>query len=139
MRSVSFPFRRFTVSRILLISGFALMISLSSCYYDNEEELYEHVQTIQCDTTNVTYSATIKPIMQENCNSCHNQAGPSGGVATDTYAGLQAITAAGLNDKLWGAVAHVNGFSPMPQGGNKLSDCNLAKIRVWINGGALNN
>lgn len=115
------------------------MISLSSCYYDNEEELYEHVQTIQCDTTNVTYSATIKPIMQENCNSCHNQAGPSGGVATDTYAGLQAITAAGLNDKLWGAVAHVNGFSPMPQGGNKLSDCNLAKIRVWINGGALNN
>jgi len=27
----------------------------------------------------------------------------------------------------------------MPQGSDQLSDCKIAKIRAWINAGALNN
>jgi len=136
MTKTAFPFH---FSRFLNFAGFLLLISFSACYYDHEEELYQNIQISQCDTSNVTYSGTIKAIMQENCNSCHNQANPSGGIATDNYAGLQALTVNGLNGKLWGVLNHLNGFSPMPQGGNKLNDCQLSKVKAWINAGAPNN
>jgi hypothetical protein len=34
---------------------------------------------------------------------------------------------------------HSPGFSPMPQNDNKLSECNIAKIKKWIATGAPNN
>jgi len=44
-----------------------------------------------------------------------------------------------LNGTLAGAIEHTPGFTPMPQFGDKLSDCNIAIIKAWINNGALNN
>jgi hypothetical protein len=43
------------------------------------------------------------------------------------------------NGKLYGAVNHSPGYSPMPKGGTKLSACNISKIKAWIDGGSLNN
>jgi hypothetical protein len=31
------------------------------------------------------------------------------------------------------------GFKAMPQGGNKLDQCDINKIQKWVNAGALNN
>lgn len=116
---------------------FALVVlSFSSCYYDNEEELYPSV--ITCDTITVTYSATIAPILTTNCNGCHNTASASasgGGVILDTYS--QASTYA-LSGKLFGVVSHTSG-SPMPKGGAKIDDCSIAKIKKWAAAGAPNN
>lgn len=114
--------------------GLMISLAFTSCYYDNEEELYPN--PVACDTTNVTYSATIAPILSANCNGCHASGAPSAGIVTDNYTDLQTIV---QNGKLVGAINHLNGFSPMPKGGNKLSDCNLAKIEKWINAGAPNN
>jgi hypothetical protein len=43
------------------------------------------------------------------------------------------------NGKLVGAITHAAGFLPMPQSAPKLSDCNINKIKDWVNRGALNN
>ena len=88
-----------------------------------------------CDSTNVTFTAVIKPIIQTNCVGCHNQSLASGGHNFTTHTGLAAVA---NNGKLVGAISHAPGFKAMPQGG-KLNDCQIAQIRKWVNLGALNN
>lgn len=123
---------RIILTLVLILVG---LILFNACYYDSEEYLYGN-QVQPCDTSAVKYSTVIAPLVASNCNSCHSSASPSGNVVTDNYTGLAAIAA---NGKLWGAVNHNNGFSAMPKGGNKLSNCELAKIRIWIQAGAPNN
>jgi hypothetical protein len=103
---------------------------LASCYYDSEEYLY--ADTGECDTTNVTYAGFVAPLLESNCNSCHNPASPSGNVITSDYSNL--IIAIN-NGSFKGAINHDPGFSPMPKGGNKLPDCDLSKINAWLNAG----
>jgi len=111
-----------------------VLTSVTGCYYDNEEELYP--QPVECDTLNITYSATIAPIMETNCNECHGGSSPSANIRTDTYDGLKIIADDG---KLWGAINHENGYSPMPKDRPKLNDCDLKKIEIWLDNGALND
>ena len=126
------------IKRIMLIAipvMAILVFSNTVCYYDNEQELYQFT-TVNCDTTNVTYTKTIAPIMQTNCNFCHDQTSASGGINTSGYSNLVVIA---NNGKLWGTVNHDAGFSFMPKGGGKLSGCDLAKIAKWIHDGSKNN
>lgn len=89
-----------------------------------------------CDTTGVTFSGTVQPILQATCYGCHSSGAPSGNVVLDTYAGVSSV----VNDgSLLGAIKHQQGFVAMPQGGSKLPDCSIAKIEAWINAGAANN
>lgn len=117
----------------VLVVLFIFACGWSSCYYDKEEEIYPPVT--QCDTTNVSYQATIVPLLKANCNACHNSAAPSAGIVTDNYQGIKIIAS---NGKLYGSIAHLSGYSPMPKGGNKLSDCNIQKVKAWINAGSPN-
>lgn len=118
----------------LIICASLLTWAMSSCYYDNEEYLYP--EPVDCDTTNVTYSGTVVPILESNCNSCHNQVSQQGGVITDNYNDLKVAID---NGSFRGAINHINGWSPMPKGGNKLPECDLTKINLWLDRGAPNN
>jgi hypothetical protein len=120
---------------ILIATGFLFLFMISSCYYDNVEDLYPYASSA-CDTTNVTYSQTIAPIMAANCNVCHSTAIANGNVITDTWKGLSIVA---KNEQLWNAVDWTDGINNMPQAGSKLSDCNLAKINIWIKAGSLDN
>jgi hypothetical protein len=123
--------------KLLKISGFAfLSMIVTSCYYDNEEYLYPGLPDGQCDTTGVTYSAVVAPILASNCNACHNTATASGNVITSTYDGLKTAVNSGIFRK---AINHESGASPMPKNGNKLPACELLKIDAWINQGAPQN
>jgi cytochrome c5 len=88
-----------------------------------------------CDTTNVTYTNSIKAIFDNNCTGCHNTSNPAGGYALDTYSGAVNCANGG---KLLGAIKWLNGYQQMPPSGPKLSDCNIAKIQKWINSGKPN-
>ena len=93
-------------------------------------------QLASCDTSNVNYSGTIRSIISNKCQGCHSGSAAAGGLDYSSYEGVKAK----VNDgRLWGAVNHVAGFSPMPKNGNKLSSCELAQIKKWIDDGALNN
>lgn len=91
---------------------------------------------VACDTANVTFAVSVKPILQTYCNGCHAGSAPSGGIDYSTYNGTKTTA---LNGKLLGSIQHAPGFSAMPQNANKLSACNIAIIKTWIDAGAPNN
>lgn len=123
--------------KYLFISIIAFI--LSSCYYDNQEALYGNLNQT-CDTIAVKYSTHILPILETYCYVCHAAAvvaeGGGGGYNFENFLTLQTLA---LNGHLVGAVSHSPGYSPMPKYGNKLSDCNISAIKIWVNNGALNN
>lgn len=123
-----------TMKRLKLFAYLLLITALQSCYYDNEEDLYP--ENAECDTNNVTYTTTIAPLMEANCNSCHNTNTPNAGVITNNYTDLKVVAD---NGQLWGAVNHEQGYSPMPKNQAKLLKCDLAKIEAWLNAGAPDN
>ena len=89
-----------------------------------------------CDTTLVTYASTVKPIITDYCLGCHSGSAPSANISYETFAGVKATV---TNGTFWGSINHDAGFSPMPKNANKLSTCQLNKIKKWINDGALDN
>ncbi|HEX5001049.1 MAG TPA: hypothetical protein VFW78_01005 [Bacteroidia bacterium] len=108
---------------------------IQSCYYDVEEELYPNVNT-SCDTTGVTYTNSIVPVLSANCYSCHNQGSAQGGVILDDYLNVYAHATDGT---LLGAIRWDAGYKPMPQGGAKLNDCTIKIFETWVNAGAPDN
>jgi hypothetical protein len=121
----------------LLVAIFSLTMGssmLSACYYDNEEYLYPKTGQSNCDTISPTYVVSIAPIFENNCNGCHSSSSSSGSIITDNHADLTTNI-----NKVWLSINHLSGASPMPQGGTKLSYCDIAKIRNWRNLGMPNN
>ncbi|TGE27021.1 hypothetical protein [Hymenobacter metallicola] len=118
---------------LFLVGGLAM---LSSCAYDNAEELFENQPTVACEVLSTTYSATISPILDQNCRTCHSSRFPSGNVNLEGYTQVKRYADSGL---LVGVVSHADGFSPMPQGMPKLSDCDIARIKKWVEDKAPNN
>ena len=114
-----------------------LLFAVSSCYYDVESQLYPAGGT-SCDTTNVSYSVTIKNVLQNNaCFSCHSGSGaPGGNIVLDNYNSIKLYA---QNGRLYGSLNHDPGYAAMPQGGNKLSHCDLTKVKIWITAGIPNN
>ena len=112
-----------------LLAGVAI-----GCSQDNEEELV----TCNTDPANIHYASTITSILSANgCYGCHAGDGSSGGGnSLDNYAGVKRVVD---NGRLVGAINHAPGFSPMPKGGTKISDCDISKIQAWIGAGAPNN
>jgi len=118
----------------ILAVGMATIFA--GCYVDNEEELYPGGGG-DCDLTNISYSGTIVPLLQSNgCLGCHSGGAPSGNISLEGYTNV--MTAA-RNGKLYGAINHSPGFSPMPKGGSKMTACNISKIKAWIDAGSVNN
>ena len=120
---------------LVLLFG-CISVFTTGCYYDNEEDLYPVITLPTCDTVNVTYAATVLPLLESECYSCHGNGASSGNVSLQGYTNLKTYIDNGL---FWGSIAHLEGFSNMPKGGNKLPDCDLDKIQAWINLGAPNN
>jgi hypothetical protein len=89
-----------------------------------------------CDTINVTYTASVLPLVTTKCRGCHSGTNPSGGLDLTTHQKLQAIA---LDGRLMGSITHTSGYVAMPQGGSKLSDCEIDMVRIWINDSAPNN
>ncbi len=105
------------------MSFFILGFFLVSCGKDENVD--------PCVTTGLTYTKDIKTLLA-SCASvgCHNSGSPVGSLAN--YADTKVYIGFG---RILGSLKHSNGFSPMPQGGAKLSDCNISKIEAWIAAG----
>ncbi len=108
--------------------------SLTSCYYDNEEDLYP--QNRLCATDSMSYANDILPVLNAQCLSCHSAAAQQGGVDMEGYTSVKKYVD---NQKFVRSVKHDAGTSPMPKNSDKLDACTIAKIEAWINQGALNN
>ena len=89
-----------------------------------------------CDTAVFGFSNAVAPIMNTYCKGCHNPASLGGDIDLSTYDGVKTVA---LNGRLSGSINHLAGYVAMPQGGNKLQECQIKQIEKWIAGGALNN
>ena len=85
-----------------------------------------------CDTIGVKYSTHIKPIITNNCLGCHS----TSGTLLATYDNVKAKVTDG---KLYCSITWSTGCTKMPQGGSKLSDCQIRAVKIWIDAGAPNN
>jgi hypothetical protein len=119
---------------LLLLAGLSYGLAVSSCEYHNEETLYPMV----CDTTMITYSLSVAPIIAQNCLNpeCHGGDALQSGIPLEGYDNVKATVD---NERLLGSIRHESGFSFMPKNSSKLSDCDIHKIELWVADGAPNN
>lgn len=116
----------FVVSVIAAMAVF----TQTACYYDNEVEQYG---TVPCDTTTMSYSADIAPIIQANCVSCHAPGGEQETSPFDTYDGVKVFS----DDRK--IVKRINGEGGIMPPSGAISTCDQRKIEAWVNAGALDN
>ncbi|MFZ9661112.1 MAG: c-type cytochrome [Chitinophagaceae bacterium] len=117
---------------LLIVS---ILFSISSCYYDKEELIYGLPGDCPTKTT-VSYANNVVPLFQQKCYGCHASGNGSGGISMGTYDKDMALAKTG---KLYGSIAHSSGYSAMPQGASKLSTCQIATVKAWIDANYPNN
>lgn len=111
---------------ILLIAA-ATILSTYACKKDKADD---------CNPKDVSYTQDVFKLLESKgcyANGCHSGLDP---VPLSNYLVLKVVVDA---NRLLGALKHQVGFVPMPQGGVKLSDCEIKTIETWINEGAKNN
>lgn len=94
----------------------------------------------------ITYAEHVEPIFREHCYLCHSQDEATNDLALDSYGATIEGGAGGAcvepgdvgSSRLWALVSHAE--SPaMPPDSDKLPEEQLAMIKAWIEGGALEN
>jgi mono/diheme cytochrome c family protein len=113
------------LKKLILLSIVTGYLSLASCGGDDDI----------CLTTGVTYTNTVKAILDKSCAKvgCHTTGSPVGEM-TD-YTKTKAYFAA---NKVVQAIKREANVSPMPKNGEKLSDCQISQIEAWIAAGLPN-
>lgn len=116
-----------------------LIVALvAGCYYDTEEQLYPKLDQA-CDTTGVTFSKSILPILQTNCYNCHSaseNANLGKGINLEDFSILKQRVSTG---EFYASIVQDLSVIPMPKDGAKLDTCSITKIKIWIDKGAINN
>lgn len=106
-----------------------LVFGLSSCYYDNEEDLYP-IDPSDCETAGLTYDNEIKVLINSNCSTrgCH-------------YTGSQEPTLTNyqeVKDNLDRISKQALEERTMPPSG-PLATCEHNQLTQWIADGAPEN
>jgi hypothetical protein len=115
----------------LLIAAFAVMIVTNACIKSNQPI---GAGSNFCDTTVVTFSNNVLPILETYCYPCHSNKNAvfSNGISLEGYDNTKGWADTGY---LPGDVRHDAGFIGMPYGKPKLPDCEINTIVAWINQG----
>ncbi len=121
--------------KLWTILSFTGLLLLQSCYYDNLEDLVGS----QCVELPERYSEAVVVILSKYCYECHSDATKNSlgaGIGLENYQDVKTTVDDG---SLMGSIEHVAGYSPMPRNRAKLLECDIEKIRVWIQEGAEDN
>jgi cytochrome c len=94
------------------------------------------------------YTTRVLPILKANCYKCHSGPTPKGGLSLETKAGMLkggmdgSVLVPGDPKKslIVRLIRHegpADDPMPMPKGGAKLSDADIATITEWVKAGAV--
>ncbi len=124
---------KFLLSFVLIV-----FFSITSCYYDVESELYPDTTT--CDSSNTKFSTFVSPLIVSKCatSGCHNASSSAAGINLEGYNNIKNYITRSQST-FFGSIKHSSGFSAMPKGGSKISNCDITKLQLWVDGGMLNN
>lgn len=117
---------------IIVLASITILM-FSHCYYDSAENLYPELPG-DCDTSNVSFELTIRPLLSANCWACHSDATAAAfgnNLALENYTDVINLQSAVL-----GAISHQPPFSPMPKNGSKLNSCLIRQFEIWIETGS---
>jgi Planctomycete cytochrome C len=89
-----------------------------------------------CDTTAVTFSGVVKPLLDSKCKGCHRDGLTNGNVNFTVYSGVAVVAG---NQKLMKAIEHTGPANTFMPPGGKLNNCEISKINTWVNQGYPNN
>ena len=117
--------------KIFFSAFIGTLITMSACIKSNQPT---GAGSDFCDTTDVTFSKNVLPILQSYCYACHSDKNVafSSGISLDGYNNTKGWADAGY---LIGDVRHDAGFLGMPYGKPKLSACEINTIVAWVNQG----
>lgn len=118
---------RFSPVHMIILAA----VALSGCYYDNEEELYPG--SAVCETTSVTWTSTVQPLIQARCatSGCH----VSGGFGPGDFSQYTNVKSVVDNGRFQAEVIQAGSMPPS----GRLNACDIQKLLVWIDAGAPNN
>lgn len=119
------PKSRLSAEQITLIAGWI-----------NAGAINNSCNNTNCDTLNVKYSTHIDALIADNCRGCHSGTNPSGAISLVSY---DQVKSSALNGGLLGSIRHETGYVAMPYRTNKMTDCDIRKIELWVNSGMPNN
>jgi len=118
---------------IVVFCIFCWICNSTSCTMQNEEDF---LNGNICDTIDVSYH-DLTYIFTEICTVCHSEVFTyKDGIKMDSYNNVISSINTGL---VLPAINHDDGVPQMPKGMSKLSDCELDKIKAWINNGMAEN
>ena len=86
-----------------------------------------------CTDTEVTYTSTVKAIIDKNCaGSCHSASNHAGGIDLSTY---ENVKTEAIKARFIGSLKHEGYYTPMPKKNPKLNDSTLNILSCWIEKG----
>lgn len=112
---------------------------LTSCYFDNEEDLFQYVDQAgggSCEVMTAEFTADIVPLLTAYCTRCHQDRRTDGNVNLEGY---DRVIPYANDGSLLGSTKHEAGFAAMPPSGGLIPACDIQKLTVWIEAGAPNN
>ena len=89
-----------------------------------------------CDSSEVTFSTVIYPLIELKCQGCHSGGEPEADLLLTSYGSISSIA---LDGRLYNSITGSNGAELMPFGASPLSACEINQIETWINEGAPDN
>lgn len=120
-----------------LVFCIAFLSLISACNYQNEEELFvKSDENGLCEYESVKLDEVNAVLTNYGCIACHNNSSASGNINLEGHSNLKIVVE---NEKLLGTIKHEIGYSKMPQGASKMSDCDIKLIETWIQEGYQNN
>lgn len=126
----------FALALILICSMFW------ACENETSEPKKDDDPVVTCNDTigNITFNNKIAALITTYCgsnsNACHRSGSSSSSISLDDYDDVkEAVT----DNNLMATIKHENGYSAMPKGAAKLSDCQIAVFQKWVNTGMVEN
>lgn len=133
--------RRFPMLGGSLVVLCLLGAIFNSCSKANETTLkMEHgISGGDCDTVGMTYQMDILPIITANCYGCHSSETYQSSGSQLNYEDFNVLKTEVNNGELLNAIQHTGNVTPMPLNLPSLSECDINKIKDWVNNGSQNN
>jgi len=103
-----------------------LTVMISSC---------KHVVKYDCTGTTPTYTANVKPILDNTCsgNECHVGGHAASGIDLSTYAGA---SSASKKKSFMGSIQHKPFYQNMPKNAPILPDAEIHVLSCWVENGS---
>ncbi|MBT6235951.1 MAG: cytochrome c [Bacteroidetes bacterium] len=112
---------------------FIIVVLASACQDDDKDVIITTPQEL-CDSLDIHYTQDVAHVLANaGCSGSYCHGGGSGGVNLSDWANTKT---AAESPKFLKAVKHELSASPMPKGGQKLSDADIEILECWIKSGS---